>query len=702
MLDSGGAAAAAPAEFPAGLRVLLVDDDPTCLMILDRMLRKCLYHVTTCSRAAAALKILREKKGCFDLVLSDVYMPDMDGFKLLEHIGLEMDLPVIMMSSDDHKDVVMKGVTHGACDYIIKPVRMESLKNIWQHVVRKKRNGSKELENSGSLEDNDRQRGGVDEGDNASSACAGSWKSVKRKKEEVKDDDEDDDDEEALEEHEDPSHSKKPRVVWSVDLHQKFVNAVNQLGVDKAVPKKILELMSVVGLTRENVASHLQKYRLYLRRVSMPQHQGRLDSHFASGHDASYDPVSLIDGFDVPGLAVVSQIPPQGRAAIHPGPRSNMNVGISASSVNQFGLIASGIQIANASNMVSSSAQQMNNKRMSNPQTPSNNIQLSQFGQTPSAVQPYGSMNLQFGKGMPNFLTSSSQPSSFSLPSGTMSGQMNVSLTMHQAQHLHQFSLSQQRSNINIPHSSGQVLNNNASHSSRLSSALTLQTSSNESSNHILGQLRVSTSITSLPANYIKSPFSTSRRDLYVDGQSSFVNGLSGSSYPSASGVGVSQQTASFQSFSSNHDLKGKFDNVTAFNTISEHQNRGHEWKLQRVNLPYQTGHIFGLEQSNLLSHSSLMSHHNSAATATNRDNNTGATVKDKITSLTNDINVEKRTSVAQHRNVYIDDNSVRLNYGVSPDMSYQDVYLDDMQNELMSVVAKQVTFEYIYDDYLA
>jgi SHAQKYF class myb-like DNA-binding protein len=56
------------------------------------------------------------------------------------------------------------------------------------------------------------------------------------------------------------------RVSWTPTLHSRFINAVAYLGVNQAVPKAILELINVDGLTRENVASHLQKFKLELRR----------------------------------------------------------------------------------------------------------------------------------------------------------------------------------------------------------------------------------------------------------------------------------------------------------------------------------------------------------------------------------------------------------------------------------------------------
>ncbi|KAF5953020.1 hypothetical protein HYC85_010964 [Camellia sinensis] len=141
-------------------------------------------------------------------------MLDMDGFKLLEHVGLEMDLLVIMMSVDRETSKVMRGVQHGACDYLLKPIRMKELRHIWQHVFRKRIHEVRDIEGHEGKHDN---------------------------KDFV-----------------DPSSVKKARVVWTVDLHQKFVKAVNQIGFDRVSPKKILDLMNIPWLTRENVASHLQ------------------------------------------------------------------------------------------------------------------------------------------------------------------------------------------------------------------------------------------------------------------------------------------------------------------------------------------------------------------------------------------------------------------------------------------------------------
>ncbi|KAK8998081.1 hypothetical protein V6N11_012613 [Hibiscus sabdariffa] len=55
------------------------------------------------------------------------------------------------------------------------------------------------------------------------------------------------------------ANRKKIKAEWTAELHKKFIQAVDQLGMDQAIPSRILELMKVEGLTRHNVASHLQK-----------------------------------------------------------------------------------------------------------------------------------------------------------------------------------------------------------------------------------------------------------------------------------------------------------------------------------------------------------------------------------------------------------------------------------------------------------
>ncbi|CAL5345246.1 unnamed protein product [Camellia sinensis] len=258
------------ANFPEGLRVLVVDDNVVCLKLVAALLNKCRYkgfgdwaedhvfpinQVTVTTKATEALKMLRKNKESYDIVIIDVIMLDMNGFELLEIIGLEMDVPVIMMSANDDQESVMKGVTHGARDYLIKPVRLEEVKNIWQHVVRKN------LFNTMKF-------GTMQAGTNQNPPIPSSKRQREKSNEEEEEHDETNthSNEESSAQKKKKKKKKKKRVIWTGVLHNKFVDAVRRLGVDKAVPKKILQIMNEPMIPRSSVASHLYRYKNALRK----------------------------------------------------------------------------------------------------------------------------------------------------------------------------------------------------------------------------------------------------------------------------------------------------------------------------------------------------------------------------------------------------------------------------------------------------
>ncbi|XP_048140265.1 two-component response regulator ARR14-like isoform X1 [Rhodamnia argentea] len=238
-------------QFPKGLRVLVVDDDVTCLHLLEKMLQHCSYQATKCQRGEDALSMIRERKGWFDIVLTDVHMPGIDGLQLLAEIAnMGVTLPVVLFSSDAEKDTVLKGVNSGACDFLVKPIQISTLKILWQHVLRSNRRSSnnsiKGLETLHALTTSS----SIDTRALAENEEEENSKSLKRSSEDEAD------------HGQSQSPAKKPRMVWTPELNQMFIMAVNSLSNDDAKPKKILQIMrkmaGVPHLTRQNVSSHLQ------------------------------------------------------------------------------------------------------------------------------------------------------------------------------------------------------------------------------------------------------------------------------------------------------------------------------------------------------------------------------------------------------------------------------------------------------------
>ena len=112
-----------------GARLLVVDDNKVNRLLLTRSLELQGHSVASAENGRVALDMLRREG--FDLLLLDMEMPEMDGFQVLEQLGNDRqlrDLPVIVTSSLEGVENVVRCIELGAEDYLSKPVNPGLLK----------------------------------------------------------------------------------------------------------------------------------------------------------------------------------------------------------------------------------------------------------------------------------------------------------------------------------------------------------------------------------------------------------------------------------------------------------------------------------------------------------------------------------------------------------------------------------------------
>ncbi|KAH9611785.1 hypothetical protein KSS87_011699 [Heliosperma pusillum] len=130
-----------------GLRVLLVEADDSTRQIIGALLRKCSYKVATAPDGLKAWEVLKARPHHIDVILAEMELPSISGYALLSLImehEICKNIPVIMMSKYDSFSMVYKCMTKGAADFLVKPIRINELKNLWQHVWRRQSLASRE------------------------------------------------------------------------------------------------------------------------------------------------------------------------------------------------------------------------------------------------------------------------------------------------------------------------------------------------------------------------------------------------------------------------------------------------------------------------------------------------------------------------------------------------------------------------------
>ena len=124
---------------PTDLKFLIVDDFSTMRRIVRGLLKEIGYNnAEEAEDGAVALNMLKNAK--FDFVVSDINMPNMNGFELLAHIKKDdslKHLPVLMVTAEARKEDIVRAAQDGAAGYIVKPFTKATLEEKVQKIMQK-------------------------------------------------------------------------------------------------------------------------------------------------------------------------------------------------------------------------------------------------------------------------------------------------------------------------------------------------------------------------------------------------------------------------------------------------------------------------------------------------------------------------------------------------------------------------------------
>jgi two-component system, OmpR family, KDP operon response regulator KdpE len=105
--------------------VLLVDDEPAPLKMIEASLRARLYQVVTATTGARALELVALDEP--DVMIVDLGLPDIDGLDLCRRLRSWTKSPIVVVTADGSEERMVQALDEGADDYVIKPFSMPEL-----------------------------------------------------------------------------------------------------------------------------------------------------------------------------------------------------------------------------------------------------------------------------------------------------------------------------------------------------------------------------------------------------------------------------------------------------------------------------------------------------------------------------------------------------------------------------------------------